>query len=415
MATGLWLYFLAVFAVILLPGMDMAYVLASSLSAGRRGAVGSVLGIATGGAVHVVAGATGIAALMTVFPQLFHVLLAAGTLYLLWIGWNIFRSAAGAGLQATAPATSAAIYRRAVATCLLNPKAYAFTFAIFPAFVRSDARSLIAQTAALCLITVVTQIAVYGTVAALAVRSRRFMQARQKTVARAMGLMLIAAALATATQAWSTPSQGVDRSAQEIALRESAPKPSAGSIPANPETRQTMTTPSPQQTAHDEKPGRGDFDFFVGDWHVENRKLKNALREDSPWETFTAEVHMEKLPGGFGNFDIGKAPGWRPGPMGATLRIFNGETGLWSLYWLDTKRGGIDSATGQLTPPVVGRFENGVGVFEGDDVIEGTPLRVRYTWYDITADQAKWMQAFSFDGGKTWKPNWYMTETRVKK
>ena len=52
MTPDLWLYFLAVLAVILLPGMDMAYVLASSLSGGRRGAVSSVLGIATGGIIH---------------------------------------------------------------------------------------------------------------------------------------------------------------------------------------------------------------------------------------------------------------------------------------------------------------------------------------------------------------------------
>lgn len=42
MASDLWLYFLAVLAVILLPGIDMAYVLASSLSAGGRGAVSAV-------------------------------------------------------------------------------------------------------------------------------------------------------------------------------------------------------------------------------------------------------------------------------------------------------------------------------------------------------------------------------------
>ena len=170
MTPDLWLYFLAVLAVILLPGMDMAYVLASNVSSGHRGAVSAVLGIATGGMIHVVVGATGLAALMVVFPQLFHAMLILGTLYLLWVSWTIFRSADLVGVQTEAPAAaSGAIYRRALTTCLLNPKAYAFMFAIFPAFVRSDARSLIAQTIALCLITVTTQVAVYGAVAALAV------------------------------------------------------------------------------------------------------------------------------------------------------------------------------------------------------------------------------------------------------
>lgn len=206
MAPDLWLYFLAVLTVILLPGMDMAYVMASSLSAGRPGAVSSVLGIATGGAIHVVVGATGMAALMAVFPLLFRAMLLLGTLYLLWVGWGIFRSAGAAAAPAHAGAmsvSSSAIYRRAVTTCLLNPKAYAFTFALFPAFVRADTRSLLAQTLALCLITVCTQIAVYGAVAALALRSRAFLQARQSVMARAMGSMLMVCALLTATQAWA--------------------------------------------------------------------------------------------------------------------------------------------------------------------------------------------------------------------
>ena len=398
MTPDLWLYFLAVLAVILLPGMDMAYVLASSLSGGRRGAISSVLGIATGGVIHVVVGATGMAALMVMFPQLFHALLLIGTGYLLWIGWTILRSADAAAMQEELPAaTSGAIFRRAVTTCLSNPKAYAFMFAIFPAFVRSDARSLIAQTAALCFITVTTQIAVYGAVAALAVQSRQFMNARQKTITRAMGAMLIAAALATAMQAWSVQPQPSTTQNSSIT------------------TRQHMTKPSTPNTQSDEKKGRSDFDFLVGDWRIDNRKLTKPLQEDSPWETFSAEAHMEKLPGGIGNVDTFLAPYWRPGWMGMTIRIFNGETGLWSLYWLNSKNGGIDSATGALTPPVVGKFENGVGIFEANDVIEGRALRVRYTWYDISADEAKWMQAFSFDGGKTWKPNWTMTETRVKK
>ena len=145
------------------------------------------------------------AALMVLFPQLFRVLLIAGTVYLLWVGWGIFRSAdAAAPTQAdVAPLSGRTIYRQAVTTCLLNPKAYAFTLALFPAFVRADTRSLLAQTLALCLITVGTQIAVYGTVAALALRSRAFLQAHQRVMARAMGSMLVVCALLTATQAWA--------------------------------------------------------------------------------------------------------------------------------------------------------------------------------------------------------------------
>jgi hypothetical protein len=167
------------------------------------------------------------------------------------------------------------------------------------------------------------------------------------------------------------------------------------------------TTLNPLETA------RSDFDFYVGDWRVENRRMQHPLDPNSPWETFSATVHMEKLPGGFGNMETFVAPVWRPDWMGMTLRIFNPETGLWSLYWLSPQSGGIDSATGALTPPVVGRFDGHVGVFEGDDVIDGQALRVRFTWTRVDTNKATWQQDFSFDGGKTWKPNWFMTHTRL--
>lgn len=169
----------------------------------------------------------------------------------------------------------------------------------------------------------------------------------------------------------------------------------------------TVTTDSPFENA------RADFDFQMGSWHVDNRLLTNPFDDDPVWVTFSGTAHVHKMPGGFGNLDTFIALEWRPNWMGMTMRIFNPETGLWSLYWISPKTGGIDSATGLLMPPVVGKFDNGVGVFEGDDVVAGRPVRVRYTWTDTTTDHPKWQQAYSQDGGKTWKPNWFMVETRT--
>ena len=37
---------------------------------------------------------------------------------------------------------------------------------------------------------------------------------------------------------------------------------------------------------------------------------------------------------------------------------------------------------------------------------------MRFTWSEIRADHALWRQAFSFDGGASWKENWVMELTR---
>lgn len=39
-------------------------------------------------------------------------------------------------------------------------------------------------------------------------------------------------------------------------------------------------------------------------------------------------------------------------------------------------------------------------------------MRVRYTWSGITADSARWEQAYSVDGEQTWETNWIMEFTR---
>ena len=68
----LWLYFVMVAGIIVLPGMDMAFVMASALVDGRRGGMAAVAGIVAGGVVHLLMGATGVGLVLLSAPGLFN-------------------------------------------------------------------------------------------------------------------------------------------------------------------------------------------------------------------------------------------------------------------------------------------------------------------------------------------------------
>jgi threonine/homoserine/homoserine lactone efflux protein len=206
-STDLWLFFAMVFGVIVLPGMDMAFVASSALTQGLRGGLTAVAGIVVAGMIHTIVGATGIAALLVLWPAAFNVLLVAGAVYMVWIGTAILRSASAAPSASTpaAPPPRGAIFRRAMLTCLLNPKAYAFMLAVFPAFIRSTVYSMPVQATRLGAVIAVTQLLVYGGIAVVVGSARHWTGAGdrgQRWAARVVGAALIAGAALTLAFAW---------------------------------------------------------------------------------------------------------------------------------------------------------------------------------------------------------------------
>ena len=148
--------------------------------------------------------------------------------------------------------------------------------------------------------------------------------------------------------------------------------------------------------------GREDFDFFAGCWTVTHRRLIDRLVGDTRWEEFGGACESRPILGGLGNVDDSIVELPAGAYRGATLRVFNPATRLWSIWW-------IDGRAAHLDPPVHGRFENGVGSFLGDDVLDGgRPILVRFVWSEMTSRSARWEQAFSPDGGATWECNWTM-------
>lgn len=204
--THLWLFFVLVFGVVLLPGLDMAYVLASALLGGRRAGMAATAGIVAGGVVHVTMGALGIMAVLRLFPAAFNAVLLAGALYIAWIGISLLRSRSVFGEPPTQRLrTQAATFRQGMVTSLLNPKAYLFMLAIFPQFLKPQYGVLWLQALVMWLIIATTQAAVYGGMALAGDRVRDALDARPAAgmlLARAVGTLLLATAFYTAYEGW---------------------------------------------------------------------------------------------------------------------------------------------------------------------------------------------------------------------
>lgn len=207
-SANLSLYFVVVFGIIVLPGLDMAFVMASSILGGRRAGLAAVGGIVAGGVCHLLMATAGIAVLLELWPALFHALLLAGAAYIAWMGLGFLRSDSvfkpGAGREVLAPAV---VFRRAMMTSLLNPKAYIFMLAVFPQFLKPDLGPLWQQSGVLGMITALTQLGVYGALAFASSQASGWFNAHPRAAAvtaRSMGVLLIFTALLSASQAVRT-------------------------------------------------------------------------------------------------------------------------------------------------------------------------------------------------------------------
>ncbi|MDP3650195.1 MAG: LysE family translocator [Rhodoferax sp.] len=202
----LWLFSLMVFGIIALPGMDMAYVVASALAGGRRLGLAAVAGIVGGGVVHVAMATLGLGLLLALYPWAFNALLLAGSLYIAWIGWSLWRGAAALGEVGTVPRlTARQTFWRGALSCLMNPKAYVFMVAVFPQFVRPEYGPLGVQAVLMGLIIALTQVLVYGAFAYGAGALQQWLRGNpraQVRLGRAVGLLLMLAALWTGWNGW---------------------------------------------------------------------------------------------------------------------------------------------------------------------------------------------------------------------
>ena len=165
---GHLLAFLAVsLVVIVTPGPDTALTIRNTLGGGRRGGLGTALGVSTGQAVWTAATSAGVVALLLASAPAFAALRLAGAAYLVWLGIHALREAlwpgrlAGRAGDDTHPARALSLraaFRQGVLSNLGNPKMAVFFTSLLPQFAPDGGASfaaLLALGLVFCLMTLV--------------------------------------------------------------------------------------------------------------------------------------------------------------------------------------------------------------------------------------------------------------------
>lgn len=151
-----------------------------------------------------------------------------------------------------------------------------------------------------------------------------------------------------------------------------------------------------------------DFDFILGDWRVQHRRLNTRLAGGTEWTEFQGLSSTRQTLGGFGNVEDNLLHFPDGDVRAIAMRSYDPATQSWSIWWLDARH------PHRLHVPVVGRFADGVGVFYADDSLDGRPIRVRFIWRQNPGAHPTWEQAFSPDAGATWETNWTMEFTSLR-
>ena len=108
------------------PGPGIFYVLARTLSGGKREGVLSALGTFIGGTVHVLAAGFGLSAVLAASATAFAVVKYAGALYLVWLGFRMIRTRNVPLDEPSETGKTNHTFRQGVVTEVLNPKTALF-------------------------------------------------------------------------------------------------------------------------------------------------------------------------------------------------------------------------------------------------------------------------------------------------
>lgn len=192
------LFILAAALLILTPGPNVALIVANSVAWGARWGLLTVAGTTAAVAIHLAFVGFGLSEALGAIGVMFEWVRWAGVVYLLWLGIQTWRAPpvdlAAVGAQ---PRSGPAVFGRAVAVSLTNPKTLLFYGAFFPQFIAPD-RPLAPQVWILCATFIAIAAIIDCLWAVAAARARRLLGGHGTLRQRISGGLLVCAGIGLA-------------------------------------------------------------------------------------------------------------------------------------------------------------------------------------------------------------------------
>ena len=162
------IYFLtAAIMLTILPGPDMLFVIAQSISLGKKAGISVALGLCTGLIFHTIAAAFGISIIIYNSDVAFMILKYLGVVYLIFLAFMALKEST-INLNINWQINKIHLYRKGILMNLLNPKVLLFFLAFLPQFVDQSDGNVSLQMVSLGIIFIIQAIIVFSIVSILA-------------------------------------------------------------------------------------------------------------------------------------------------------------------------------------------------------------------------------------------------------
>ncbi len=156
-------FLLTSLVIILIPGTGVVYTINTGLLLKWRASIAAAVGCTLGIVPHILASILGLSALLNMSAHIFSIVKIAGSLYLLYLAWNMWREAGTLEIdKKSAEISGPQIAAKAIAINLLNPKLTIFFFAFLPLFVSKNSSSPTLEMISLSVIFMVMTFIVFA-------------------------------------------------------------------------------------------------------------------------------------------------------------------------------------------------------------------------------------------------------------